>query len=187
MLAFIRQHTNHPSVRPEGFDPDDTASFLRRVDDSRTPVRHLCLRMLGDQAAADRAAAAAVAAAQTHRSEACVREDVRTWLLGYAGQLCLKLLADEPTACSHAVVRPVTDPFGQGVDGQTAQSARLLLSFVDQLAPKDRLIVVLRSWEHFSFEQLAQVLGEPVDVTRRRYQSARERLAERLTEATVRA
>lgn len=39
---------------------------------------------------------------------------------------------------------------------------------------------MLRSWERFSFAQLAEILGEPVDATRLRYHAARERLAELL-------
>ncbi len=175
MLAFIRQHAINPFTPSEAIDLNDPAAFDRCVDGCGSSVQHLCLRMLGDHAEADRATAATFAAAFRHRADACVREDFRLWVLGYAGRLCLDLLADGRALSSAGAI---SGPAGQGPETGVAHRARLLLDHLDRLAPKDRLIVLLRCWEHLSFGQIAGVLEASVDVTKHRYHIARERLAE---------
>lgn len=182
MLAFLRQHAINPFNRSQVLDLDDPATFDRCVTDCRSSVQHLCLHMLRDHAEADRVTAATFAAALHHRADAGVREDFRLWVLGHAGRLCLDLLADGLTLAPRGAAGAISRPADQGVEAGVAHRARLLLDHLDRLAPQDRLIVLLRCWEHLPFEQIAAVLPEAVEVTQRRYHIARERLAERMAD-----
>jgi RNA polymerase sigma-70 factor (ECF subfamily) len=77
---------------------------------------------------------------------------------------------------------PGLRPGGPGPEASVleAERDRLLREALEDLAQEDRETVILKTYADLTFDQMAQVLGEPLSTVASRYRRALEKLREKL-------
>ncbi len=167
----------------------DSSSFDLLVKAHYTPVYNTAFRMLGD---ADRAADATQAAfvrafssLRSFRGEA----SFSTWLYRIAVNVCLDALRDaakQPVGLTF-VSGEADDPQERSLPAEQADPARaaarherqaLVPDALRQLAPAQRMVLVLYDLSGLSYQEAAQVLEIPVGTMKSRLNRARNALKE---------
>lgn len=159
--------------------PSQDARFRRLFDAHEEAMRAYCFRRLGPDDANDAVAEVfLVAWRRIDRSPA--GDEARLWLYGIARNVVHNARRSERR--SHrltarlAGVRQHPDP---GPEPQVVRRAedRMLLEAVDRLAPMERELLRLKTWEELSAADIAGVVGLSVRAVESRLSRIRKKLA----------
>jgi len=155
----------------------DTAAFATLVRQHQRGVYYLCLRYLRhEEDAADLTQRVLLRAFEKLGSFGG-RSAFRTWLYRIAVNLCLNAIRDKKR-------RPVVEldeqtgavPAPQHRAADLSEQRVRLREAVDQLPPKQKLTVVLRTYHDLPFAEVAQVMESSVGSTKVNYHHAMKRL-----------
>ncbi len=137
----------------------------------------VALRMLGSRAEAEDVAQETFLRA--HRALGEFRGEARlgTWLYAIASRLCLNRLAAGPRRHERSDEAALAQAAADGVDAVGAlerdELAAALHEAVAGLPEDRRMVVVLRDLEGLAYEEIAEVLGLPLNTVRSRLHRAR--------------
>ncbi len=160
----------------------ELAAFNELVERYQSAVYNLCLRMLGQPAAAEDAAQEAFFAA--YRSIRSLRGGaVRSWLLRIASNQCLDMLRARARRPSVALPDEVLveDPApGPAESALSAEAIHSIERALAQLPPDQRLCVVLVDVQGLDYAEAATVLNANLGTVKSRLSRARAALRELL-------
>ena len=174
---------------------DDSALLARlRAGESRafeelvTRYQHrlfgVALRMLGNRAEAEEIAQETFLRA--HRALGEFRGEARlgTWLYAIASRLCLNRLAEGARRHERSNEAALLQRPAEGADAAAAlergELQAALHEAVAALPEERRIVVVLRDLEGLAYEEIAEVLGLPLNTVRTRLHRARVDLRAKL-------
>lgn len=164
----------------------DQDAFTDLVLDYERAVYNLTYRMLGDHVEAEDAAQEAFLRAYRHLDRYDMQRPFKTWVLSIASHYCIDIIrkrrmswlslddflpGELMAAIEHRSVEDVA------MDGERDHSVQQLLKL---LKPDERAIIVLRYWNDFSYEEIAETLRTNVAVVKSRLFRARQALANRM-------
>ncbi len=155
----------------------DTRAFEELVTMYQHRVFGVALRMLGNRAEAEEIAQETFLRA--HRALDAFRGEARlaTWLYGIASRLCLNRLASGPRRHERSDVIALSLAPAEGADAvgalERGELEAALHEAVAALPEERRIVVVLRDLEGLSYEEIAEVLGVPLNTVRTRLHRAR--------------
>ncbi|HXG41197.1 MAG TPA: sigma-70 family RNA polymerase sigma factor [Dehalococcoidia bacterium] len=163
----------------------DLDAFNAIVERYQALVYNVCLRMLGESAAAEDATQDTFIAA--YRGLGRFRGgSFRAWLLRIAANACYDELRRRrrrplPLEAAASVAAPSqASPLQAYLEGELAQEIQRGLL---RLPPDQRLAVVLRDVEGLSYEEIARAMGTSLGTVKSRIGRGRARLREHLTAA----
>jgi RNA polymerase sigma-70 factor (ECF subfamily) len=168
----------------------DQEAFARLIEMYQTPIFNLAYRMLGDPAEAEDAAQEAFMRAYSRLASFDPCRSFKTWLFSIASHHCIDRLRkrrltwlslEEPVSAdvAPALAEQSPGPEEQMVRGE---QAALIQKHLGRLSPDDRLVVVMRYWYDFSYEEIAEATGGTVSAVKSRLHRARLALAEKLAD-----
>ncbi len=161
----------------------DDEAFAQVVEVYQTPVYNLCYRMLGDSGEAEDAAQETFwrAYQALHRYDR--QRPFGTWLLSIAAHYCIDqqrkrhlqtFELDE--VAEETLPDPTPDP--ERAAGQNEQN-RLLRQLLAGMNSQDRAVIILRYWNDFSEDEIAQALSLSISAVKSRLHRARLLVAQR--------
>jgi len=180
-------------VREELADDAALLARLRAGDDQAfeelvTVYQHrlfgVALRMLGSRAEAEEIAQETFLRA--HRALGEFRGEARlgTWLYAIASRLCLNRLAAGSRRHERSDEMALLQRPAEGADAAAAlertELQAALQEAVAALPEERRIVVVLRDLEGLAYEEIAEVLGLPLNTVRTRLHRARTDLKAKL-------
>jgi RNA polymerase sigma-70 factor, ECF subfamily len=155
----------------------DGRAFEELVIGYQHRVFGVALRMLGNRAEAEEIAQETFLRA--HRALGEFRGEARlgTWLYGIASRLCLNRLASGPRRHERSddlalAQAPAADTDAAGAL-ERGELEAALHEAVAALPEDRRIVVVLRDLEGLSYDEIAEVLGLPLNTVRTRLHRAR--------------
>jgi RNA polymerase sigma-70 factor (ECF subfamily) len=165
----------------------DEAAFAALIENYESAIFNLCYRILGDGAEAEDAAQETFVRAYHHLHDYDRRRSFKTWLFAIASHHCidrlrrrrylsLSLEADPPLQ-HPALYEPAPGPEECML---LHERSKLIQDLLDQLAPKDRTVIVLRYWHDLPYSQIARLTGVTLSAVKSRLHRARLELAQRL-------
>jgi RNA polymerase sigma-70 factor, ECF subfamily len=155
----------------------DARAFEELVTIHQHRVFGVALRMLGSRAEAEEIAQETFLRA--HRALADFRGEARlgTWLYGIASRLCLNRLASGPRRHERSDEVALLQQPAEGADAVATLEQRELQAALHEavgaLPEERRIVVVLRDLEGLAYEEIAEVLGLPLNTVRSRLHRAR--------------
>jgi RNA polymerase sigma-70 factor (ECF subfamily) len=155
----------------------DGPAFETLVTSYQHRVFSVALRMLGSRAEAEEIAQETFLRA--HRALGEFRGEARlgTWLYAIASRLCLNRLASAPRRHEQsdeaAVLRHAAESADAGAVLEQRERAAALHDAIAALPEERRVVVVLRDLEGLDYEEIAEVLGLPLNTVRTRLHRAR--------------
>ncbi len=161
----------------------DQAAFGELVTKYQTPIYNLTYRMLGNAGEAEEAAQEAFLRAYTRLHSFDRKRAFKTWLFSIASNYCIDLLRkrrltwlslDEPIPHHPNLVDGQAGPERSAVKSERDAAVQDMLA---QLAPKDRIMIVLRYWYDYSYDEIAETTGASVSAVKSRLHRARHTLA----------
>lgn len=157
-------------------------AFTAIVENFQKPVFNLCYRMLGNPLDAEDAAQEAFMRAFKNIKRYDISRPFSTWLLSIAAHYCIdqlrkrrgKIISIEENPDIHV------QDFSPGPELATImrEDQAQLRIILDKLNPTDRAAVILRYWNEFSYEEIAQTLSLSVSAVKSRLHRSRLALAE---------
>jgi RNA polymerase sigma-70 factor (ECF subfamily) len=167
----------------------DLAAFTSLVETYQSPLYNLCYRMLSDKQEAEDAAQETFLRAyrQFHRYDPS--RPLQPWLFAIACHHCI----DQLRKRKRMVWLDVDDESQQIALRETAPGPEDLVvkreldkevqNLLDELAPKDRVAIILRYWYEFSDQEIAYATATSSSSVKSRLHRARRALAEKLRPA----
>lgn len=161
----------------------NTDAFQYLIETYQTPIYNLAYRMLGNANEAEEAAQETFLKAYTWLSSYDRKRSLKTWLFSIASHHCIDRLRkrrltwlsiDEPLPAHPALRDSQPGPEKATMIGQQRDDMQLLIG---RLAPKDRIMVTLRYWYDYSYEEIAEVTDTTVSAVKSRLHRARLSLA----------
>ena len=155
----------------------DDRAFEELVTSYQHRVFGVALRMLGSRAEAEDVAQETFLRA--HHALAEFRGEARlgTWLYAIASRLCLNRLAGGPRRHERLDEAALAQAAADDVDAAGALERDELAAALNEAVaglPEDRrIVVVLRDLEGLAYEEIAEVLGLPLNTVRSRLHRAR--------------
>jgi RNA polymerase sigma-70 factor (ECF subfamily) len=155
----------------------DARAFEELVIGYQHCVFGVALRMLGSRAEAEEIAQETFLRA--HRALGEFRGEARlgTWLYAIASRLCLNRLASGPRRHEQSDEVAVLRRPAEGADAAAVLEQRELQAALHEAIaalPEDRrIVVVLRDLEGLAYEDIAEILGLPLNTVRTRLHRAR--------------
>ena len=155
----------------------DEQAFETLVTTYQHRVFGVALRMLGRRAEAEEIAQETFLRA--HRALGEFRGEARlgTWLYGIASRLCLNRLASSARRHEQgdeaAMLRHAAERADAGAALEQRELAAALHDAIAALPDERRIVVVLRDLEGLEYEEIAEVLGVPLNTVRSRLHRAR--------------
>jgi RNA polymerase sigma-70 factor (ECF subfamily) len=155
----------------------DPQAFEALVSIYQHRVFGVALRMLSSRAEAEEIAQETFLRA--HRALGEFRGEARlgTWLYAIASRLCLNRLASGPRQHERSDETTLRLWPAEGVDAVAALEQRerqaALHEAIGSLPEERRIVVVLRDLEGLAYDEIAEVLGLPVNTVRSRLHRAR--------------
>lgn len=145
-------------------------------------VYRLCLRMAGDEGAAEDLLQEVFIRAYEQIGKYSGRASFSTWLYRVATNHCLNVLKSQRQLPSLEGLSdntlpsdPSPSPLARSID---EEEHCLALRLLEQLGPDERAILVLREIEGLSYRQISYVLDIPAGTVMSRLHRARRRLEE---------
>ncbi len=156
----------------------DPAAFEPIVQEYGREVFGLCLRMLGERAAAEDATQEIFWRAYRALPRYDVRRPFRPWLLTIASRYCLDELRRRKRRPQVPLTPAMRDRAALPEEAlmQREQAAELQQALL-KLRPKARLVLILRYWHGYSLETIAALSGESRSAVKSRLFRARRALA----------
>lgn len=155
----------------------DGGAFEEMVTAYQHRVFGVALRMLGNRAEAEDIAQETFLRA--HRALAGFRGEARlgTWLYAIASRLCLTRLAAGPRRHERSDEAALAQAAADGASAAEAVERHELTAALHEavaaLPEERRIVVVLRDLEGLAYEEIAEVLGLPLNTVRSRLHRAR--------------
>lgn len=160
----------------------DREAFGRLVEAYQRPVYNLAYRMLGNPQEAEDAAQETFLRAYANLAQYQPGRKFSTWLLSIANHHCIdrlrkrrvkKLSIDE-----NPVLQNLAGELPQPENQALAQEQhRIVQQLLAQLAPEYRTPLILRYWEEYSYEEIAQTMELTVAAVKSRLFRARQQMA----------
>ncbi len=163
----------------------DQGAFAQLVSRYQRQVHNLAYRMLGNPEDAEDAAQEAFLRAYTALPSFQVGRKFSSWLLAIASNLCIDILRRRRYAwlslddVAYRLVAPAEEPWRGVVREEEASQVQHLLQ---RLPEKYRLVVILRYWYDFSYEEIAETTGLTLNTVKTRLHRARNMIARALEE-----
>jgi RNA polymerase sigma-70 factor, ECF subfamily len=116
-----------------------------------------------------------------------MRSQVTTWILGIARHKALGLLRRQPTtSCAEEILESIDDPADNPeVATQRSQSGALLRECIKQLSAPHREIIDLIYYQAQSINDVAKIVGVPVNTVKTRMFYARKQIADMMAERGI--
>lgn len=161
----------------------DDQSFSRLVEAFQGPVYNLAYRMLSDPGEAEEAAQETFIRAYTRLAQYDPERKFSTWVLSIANHHCIDRLRKRRAILVSIDDNPVLENLqGDAPQPETAlmdkERSRHVQALIDQLEPDYRTPVVLRYWQEYSYQEIAETMGISVSAVKSRLFRARQKLAE---------
>ncbi len=169
----------------------DQAAFGELVTKYQTPIYNLTYRMLGNAGEAEEAAQEAFLRAYTRLNSFDRKRAFKTWLFSIASNYCIDLLRkrrliwlslDEPIPHHPSLVDAQAGPERSAVQAEKSAAVQEMLGL---LPPKDRLMVVLRYWYDYSYDEISETTGASVSAVKSRLHRARHTMANNIKEGNA--
>ncbi|RIK34670.1 MAG: RNA polymerase subunit sigma-24 [Chloroflexi bacterium] len=161
----------------------DKQAFSNLVEAYQRPVYNLTYRMLGNAQEAEDAAQETFLRAYSRLDQYDGGYKFSTWILSIANHHCIDRLRkrrgtqvsidDNPVLQNLEEESPL--PEEAVLDKEQAVELQTLL---DQLEPEYRTPLILRYWEEYSYDQIAEVMGLTVAAVKSRLFRARKQVAD---------
>lgn len=172
-------HNPEEAVWIERARAGEHAAFGHLVVAYQGPVYNVCVRMLGDPAAAEDAAQETFLKAYRNMKRYDPRRRYVNWLLAIASHHCIDQLRRR-----HLMIVPIDDdrlhtgaPSNPEASLEAAETADRLQSLMARLDPTDRAAIVLHYWHDQSLEEIGRSLKLSESAVRSRLHRARRALA----------
>jgi RNA polymerase sigma-70 factor (ECF subfamily) len=158
-------------------------AFSRLVEAYQRPVYNLTYRMLGTQEEAEDAAQETFLRAYSRLQQYDSSHKFSTWLFSIANHHCIDRLRkrrktfvsidDNPVLqnLQHEAPEPEETMLG-------AEQAHELQALLTQLEPEYRTPLILRYWEEYSYEEIAETMELTVSAVKSRLFRARKQMAD---------
>lgn len=160
----------------------DKHAFNQLVQAYQRPVYNLTYRMLGNQQEAEDAAQETFLRAYASLRKYNAEHKFSTWLFSIANHHCIdRLRRRRMTWVSYD-----DNPVLQNLEGAAPRPEHSALAgeqrdeiqqLVDQLQPEYRMPLILRYWEDYSYEEIAETLNLSVAAVKSRLFRARQQMA----------
>ena len=165
----------------------DQDAFAKLVEAYKKPVYNLAYRMLGSATEAEDAAQETFLKVYRRLDTFDLDRKFSSWILSIASHHCVDCLRRRRgSAVSMEEIqswRWISDerprPEELAVKGERRQAIRQML---DQLPPQYRLVIILRYWHEFSYEEIAQATDSTTSAVKSRLHRARRMMAARVGE-----
>lgn len=163
----------------------DKAAFAQLVEAYQAPVYNLAYRILGDAAEAEDAAQETFVRIYTRLHTYEPEKKLSSWILSIASHYCIDCLRRRRTGnvdledilAQQAFADPGEGPEKAALRKETCDLVRDLMR---ELPGPYRLVLTLRYWHDFSYEEMAEMLGTTESAIKSRLHRARCLLAERI-------
>jgi len=158
-------------------------SFSRLVEAYQRPVFNLTYRMLGTPEEAEDAAQETFLRAYSRLQQYDSSHKFSTWLFSIANHHCIDRLRKRRKIIVSIDDNPVLQnlqhdtpaPEEKAID---AEQARHLQKLLAQLDPDYRTPLILRYWEEYSYEEIAETMGLTISAVKSRLFRARKQMAD---------
>ncbi len=158
-------------------------SFSRLVEAYQRPVYNLTYRMLGTPEEAEDAAQETFLRAYARLKQYDANHKFSTWLFSIANHHCIDRLRKRRKTFVSIDDNPVLqnlqheapEPEETMIDAEQAHELQLLLT---QLEPDYRTPLILRYWEEYSYEEIAETMELTVSAVKSRLFRARKQMAD---------
>jgi DNA-directed RNA polymerase specialized sigma24 family protein len=147
---------------------EEPAAYRRLVSTYAPMIYDFCYRLLGESEAANRASRQVFRQAYERLPRAEAPVHLGCWFLAVAYEHCLECTGQLGPA--HGGAR---GQMGQAAEDRPGGDPQRLLRALSIL---DRTVVVLRYWNHLSYDEIACVTGESIADVARRLHRARRRM-----------
>lgn len=163
------------------FTGGDDQAFVSLYQRHKEAVYRYCLRMLDDGDAAEDVVQAIFVRMYQRRERLKQPSSFRSWMFAVARNECFShfRFAGRFDAMTADVAGDTTGPDPLSVVEQQ-QDSELLAAALAKLKPIYREVVVLRDYEGFSYQDIAEVITEPESIVKSRLFTARRKLFELL-------
>ena len=161
----------------------DKAAFGRLVEAYQRPVFNLTYRMLGNPEEAEDAAQEAFLRAYSRLKQYDPDKKFSTWLFSIANHHCIDRLRkrratfvsidDNPVLQNLEGDAPRPEPMAVALERN-----REVQALMGQLEPDYRTPLILRYWEEYSYEEIADAMDITVSAVKSRLFRARKQMAE---------
>ena len=158
-------------------------AFSRLVEAYERPVYNLTYRMLGSQEEAEDAAQETFLRAYARLQQYNTDHKFSTWLFSIANHHCIDRLRKR----RKTFVSIDDNPVLQNLQNEApepeetmlgAEQAQELQSLLNQLEPEYRTPLILRYWEEYSYEEIAESMELTVSAVKSRLFRARKQMAD---------
>jgi RNA polymerase sigma-70 factor (ECF subfamily) len=167
----------------------DSRAFERAVSGHKDRIHAFATMMLKDSAEAQDVAQEALIRLWQHR-EGVDERGARPWLMRTVHNLCIDRIRKNrvraEVADGDAVVALQSDAQpGPQARAEAGEVGRRIEVALNELAPMDRAVLVMREVQRLPYDEIAGVLGLPLGTLKARLHRARERLRGRLSRIGV--
>ena len=168
----------------------DKAAFSRLVEAYLRPVFNLTYRMLGNAEEAEDAAQEAFLRAYARLDQYNPNHKFSTWLFSIANHHCIDRLRKRRATFVSIDDNPVL----QNLEGDAVLPENYALQMersahvqrlLGALEPEYRTPLILRYWEEYSYDEIAEAMGLSVSAVKSRLFRARKQMAEIYQEAEI--
>ncbi|HMN29510.1 MAG TPA: sigma-70 family RNA polymerase sigma factor [Caldilineaceae bacterium] len=165
-------------------------AFSHLVDAYQRPVYNLTYRMLGNAQEAEDAAQETFLRAYARLGQYDSSHKFSTWILSIANHHCIDRLRKRRSGQVSIDDNPVL----QNLEEESPQPEMSVLDqeqavelqeLIKKLEPEYRTPLILRYWEDYSYEQIAEVMGLTVAAVKSRLFRARKQVADLYRESQV--
>jgi RNA polymerase sigma-70 factor, ECF subfamily len=161
----------------------DKQAFSRLVEAYQRPVYNLTYRMLGNPQEAEDAAQETFLRAYARLRQYDGSHKFSTWILSIANHHCIDRLrkrrGTQVSIDDNPVLQNLEEDSPQPEDSMLDQEQSVeLQSLINRLEPEYRTPLILRYWEDYSYEQIAETMNLTVAAVKSRLFRARKQVAD---------
>jgi RNA polymerase sigma-70 factor, ECF subfamily len=165
-------------------------AFSRLVEVYQRPVYNLTYRMLGNPQEAEDAAQETFLRAYSRLRQYDGSHKFSTWILSIANHHCIDRLrkrrGSQVSIDDNPVLQNLEEPTPQPETTLLDQEQAVeLQSLINRLEPEYRTPLILRYWEDYSYEQIAEVMDLTVAAVKSRLFRARKQVADLYRDSQV--
>lgn len=161
----------------------DKLAFSQLVQAYQRPVYNLTYRMLGDSEEAEDAAQETFLRAYASLKQYNPEHKFSTWLFSIANHHCIDRLrkrrGNSVSIDDNSVLENLTGDAPQPEHAAVANERRVEVQhLLGRLEPEYRTPLILRYWEDYSYEEIAEVMQLSIPAVKSRLFRARQQMAE---------
>lgn len=167
----------------------DSHAFSWLVDAYKDIVFFICYRFLGNANDAEDAAQESFFRAFVHLKNYDRQRSFKNWLLSIASHYCIDCLRRKKFTSVDLDLLPANalndrDAPDPERELERLEQEALLQTVLNELAPKDKAIVILKYWSELSIGEIAQAVNLTESAVKSRLFRARAQMAQRLVQET---